>query len=263
MEREGSMWDQNKFNTKTGDIVMIHPGGYLLKKYFNESEQIEMYKKIVNKAKGTAEEEENRKSKYKKSAWPLLYWNHPFTKEQNMEKPDEELLWANQLFDYLHHFQLESNKNTLNTDFDIDYLPPTNPDIASYGAQLYPQEGELGLHVDRGLDWGISISLGCSIISTYDSNEFLLESGDVFVGRFGKILHSVKNTLVSTVPSWWSDSHPGIDTFGSKVRCNIQLRQNHHCGSVTTKEQFKLFLHDLAINIERGDEPFKDFYTDD
>lgn len=241
---------------KEEKIQRVGNGGFLLKQQLCEEDQIALYKRIVALARGSVEEKELRSIPYLKSAWPLAYWNHSFTKSHNCEKPCDILEWANKLFQKVVEYDHQHPSKTQN---DPQFRIPKETNIDSFGAQMYPSGGALGAHVDRGLLWGISVSLGASCLFFYGAENVVLDSGDVFIGCFGKVVHRVQKTLPETIPKWWKDDKElGIDTYG-KVRCNIQLRDRSvYTGEISTKAEFKMFLHELAKRIEADQTPFGD-----
>ena len=61
------------------------------------------------------------------------------------------------------------------------------------------------------------------------SQRFLIDTGDIIVGEFGKMPHAVQ-VPKSEPPAWWRSVH----TFG-KHRCNVLFRQ-----ALTEKKQLSL-----------------------
>ena len=109
------------------------------------------------------------------------------------------------------------------------------------------------MHVDYGLGWGASVSLGAGSEFVYcndgtsEAEEMIhvvLRSGDVLVANFGKLRHSLVNVLeVETAPTWWKT----VETFG-RARCNIQLRDTSmYKGPLMTKEQHRQFLYSTSV----------------
>lgn len=111
------------------------------------------------------------------------------------------------------------------------------------------------MHVDVGLAWGASVSLGAAAefvytdTSTVNPTEMIrvvLKSGDVLLANFGKLRHSLVDVFdVDTAPEWWRDEK--TVRFG-RARCNIQLRDTSmYRGPLLTKEQHRKFLYSTSV----------------
>ena len=102
--------------------------------------------------------------------------------------------------------------------------------------QLYAAGGSLLRHCDADLSWGIGVSLGGpAVFDCLPEGEppqrVTIRSGDLMVGEFGQMPHAVEVPSGEPVPDWWKR----IDSFGSKVRCNVLFRQ-----ALTERQQLAL-----------------------
>lgn len=159
---------------------------------------------------------------------PLCAWRHPYTRQTNtMHKPTLVFDFAQQLAQ-----RTAAALRMVNADPSIC----NGIDHAKYDsllAILYRSAGTLPPHVDRDLHgFGLALSLGASAMFDLGGTELLLESGDAVFADFGRIKHSVLETLPveSSAPAWWRalpTTSPrdgdGPCTFG-RVRCSLQLR---------------------------------------
>ena len=137
-----------------------------------------------------------------------MTWVHPYTWESNAwKRPTRLLEWAQEL---MHGLAPKSGMQKVDSMF----------------AQLYVHRGSLLHHWDEDLLWGIGMSLGCAAQFDYlpeggKSERVVIRSGDILVGKFGKMPHAViVPTKDNEPPDWWKR----VNYFGTKQRCTVLFR---------------------------------------
>lgn len=214
--------EENIFVEKNYTIQKIG-NGYLIRNYFNEEKQIEIYEHLVDISKNSQEHLDIIKEPTKR-AFPICMWNNVYTGTSNCTFPDKLIEYGNKII----------------SEFP-DKIGIKNIDSV-YG-QLFGADGYMAAHYDERIDWGISINLGASAVFTFGKdqnnniNYVVLNSGDVFLGDFATNLHSIEEVM-DNVPSWFTKTK----NYG-RTRCSIQLRNatNVKIEKITDNE-FKAYL---------------------
>lgn len=182
----------------------------LLRNYFSEKEQQEIYDKIFEVSAG-AKEHIDILSEPTSRAFPILMWNNAYTGESNCTEPTNLLGIGNKILKQVPLMNKHSPKIRIQN-------------VNSAYAQLFGADSHMSEHYDQYVDWGISLNLGASIVFTFgkdllgNKRHVVLNSGDVFVGNFARHLHGVLKILPNT-PEWFMNSK----NYG-RTRCSIQLR---------------------------------------
>lgn len=199
--------------------------GWLIKEYFGVPEQIAIYNYLVDLSKDTVEQSEMPKSNPNFS-YPLTYYNLVYTNTSNCVEPVKMFDTAKKIWSLL-----VDNKTEL--DFDGDDIFEPN----SVYAAMFANDTTMEKHTDKNCDWGISISLGATCKFTYDNQQILLESGDVLIGDFSVVEHSV-DCVTNDIPEWFGGDYDDINTFG-KTRCSVQIRRVAANKNAITIDAFK------------------------
>lgn len=203
------------------EIIEIPCEGVVIRGVLDESEQRSLYEYMWDLSAGTDAHSElqrvvgegDRCSPEEQEAarrvpMPIVYWTHPYSRSSSVPRPPEGLLkWAGEL---------------------LRLLAPGagRVQVDSMLAQVYFARGFLGPHLDRDLSWGLGLSLGASALlrcwhhGDPVPQDVVLHSGDVVVGEFGRMLHSVEVLGDDTLPAWWREAR----TLG-RARCNVLFRQ--------------------------------------
>ena len=217
--------------------------GWLIKNFLDESRQQQFYMASVEASEGSDEQKNLETSANTSSTThSLAYYNLVYTNKSNCGEDQVKPFFdfADKLWDTLH-------KNKRPLKFPIVPKPKFN----SFYSQLYPESSKMDLHKDEHVDWGISVSIGSSCVFNFDTHEITLNSGDVFVADFSKVIHGVESIDTETLPKWFSDGYQiendnekkYVKTFG-RVRCSIQIREvkPRHAGEYISTEAFNNML---------------------
>ena len=232
-------WDVDALLRRCAPPVPLPMGGMLLRQALSEKAQQWLYTCMHALADHESEEIASLRSTQTPADMaalnpdnrpqPFVTWTHPYTRLSNTrQRPGKLLEWAERL---MHALVPDSH------DHSVD----------SMLAQLYSHGGSLLPHRDEDLSWGIGVSLGSTAVfeclpaegSDERAQRVLIHSGDVLVGEFGQMPHAVSVPSDERPPSWWSE----VDTFGTKVRCNVLFRQ-----ALTEKQQLAL-AHERAQKV--------------
>ena len=206
--------------------IVEYPNGWLIKGYLSNSEQLDYYVNISNMV------ECNEKVKQDK-VMPVVQYNMVYTQSSNCARPDQFINLGKDIVDYLNKksqtFPKHLNKNY---NFDSVYM------------QVYGQDASMKTHYDEYVTWGISLSIGKSCEMIFGNETIYLESGDVLVADFSKVLHGIKKVHTDG-PQWFEneyeyDNNKFINTFGG-ARASIQIRNVSDCKieKVMTNTEFR------------------------
>ena len=203
---------------RCGQPEQLPMGGAVLRGALTESEQRWLYELLYGAVDRRSPEFESLRRTATTASMaelnpdnrpqPFVTWVHPYTRQSNAtQRPTRLLDWAERL---MHMLAPESQSHV----------------VDSMLAQVYAPDGSLLEHRDEDLSWGLGVSLGCTAEFNClpDNGEaaqrVLIRSGDILVGEFGIMPHSVCVPR-SKPPAWWAT----VDTFGVQVRCNVLFRQ--------------------------------------
>lgn len=221
---------QIQFRGKTYGVHYLEPGGWLIRDVLSREEQIDFYNYTVGLSEGSVEQKELNETQ--KTSQPLTYYQLVYTGGSNCSEPIRWFEWANNFWDTLKN-EHEKIGFPIN-DKTINYS------ANSFYAQLFDANATMKDHTDEHVSWGISISLGSSCDFNFGNKKIILNSGDVLVADFSKVLHGVP-TIHDNVPGWFTEE-AGTKTFG-KNRCSIQIRDISHCNNQKIgTEEFKEFI---------------------
>eukprot|EP00747_Dinoflagellata_sp_TGD_P169639 gnl/TRDRNA2_/TRDRNA2_199120_c0_seq1.p1 gnl/TRDRNA2_/TRDRNA2_199120_c0~~gnl/TRDRNA2_/TRDRNA2_199120_c0_seq1.p1 ORF type:complete len:302 (-),score=49.54 gnl/TRDRNA2_/TRDRNA2_199120_c0_seq1:78-938(-) len=195
--------------------IELPMGGIVLRDVLDECEQRWLYEQLLNMADKTEVFDKLVHSDADDAVVraipaPLAYWNHPYSNANSFagDEPTQQLLrWAQEL---LCALAPEASGVT----------------VDSMLAQVYFQGGRLQPHVDQDLSWGLGLSLGAPSLFNISATppasvgqSVPLNSGDIVVGEFGQMKHSVKVLANSMAPAWWRQ----VPNLG-RARCNVLFR---------------------------------------
>jgi cytochrome P450/alkylated DNA repair dioxygenase AlkB len=188
--------------------------GILFTSYFDHDEQKQMFEMLTTNA--TLCENDDK-------PYPISYHNNVYTGESNCVEPTVLYESAKKIWNIVHE-----NKEKIKMNVFDNFCPN------SMYAQMYGFNTIMKSHVDEHVDYGISISLGNSCSFTFGDHEIMLNSGDVFIADFSKVMHGVTNIIPDTAPGWFTE----VKTF-DKARCSIQIRDISNCNNQKiTNEEF-------------------------
>ena len=145
----------------------------------------------------------------KDKAFEYLYYNLVYTGESNCECPNEWINVASEAWE-----KLRKEEQSL----------PEAPKFNSVYGQLFSENSWMAAHKDEYVDWGVSVSLGASCEFRFGNNYLTLNSGDVFIADFSKVVHSVEKI--------WPNSE-------TSTRMSVQIRQVSKCPRPITMAQFE------------------------
>lgn len=190
--------------------------GWILREYLTKEEQIQIYSDMITRSEKSGSHENINKVS-PNTMFPITYWNLAYVNEpNNCEYPKE-------LIDMAQNIWNNVNGKLNNLPF-ID-LPHFNSAVA----QLYGVDSVLQDHYDKGVTYGLSISLGSSCKFNFDKQTIILNSGDILITDFSKVYHGIP-LIIDNPPGWFTDGiytlddkQVPINTFG-RTRMSIQIK---------------------------------------
>jgi len=240
------------FPEKESSVELLPYGCFILRKLLNDDQQMAFYRRLLELSNGTVEKEEMQNIDYP-GPWPLCFWEHPYTKASNIsEKPTDILDWGDAVYRFIVAYSQAHKEDLLKVGTSLEKIQLLGTQkMDTIYAQLYRKNGFIQEHEDVGLNWGMSVSFGCSCLFYVGSkdNVFTINSGDVVIANFGEITHCMPKIL-DEKPNWWvEDPTTNLKLF-NKARCNIQLRDKSAWDKppAFNLEQYKQYLHHLNQN---------------
>ena len=208
-------------------VIIEYDGGWLIKDYLSNSEQIECYTHIVDSINPKLPIDDVAESKI----MSVARYNMVYTQSSNCAKPLKLINIASEVFLYLHQ---NSKTFPMATDYNFD----------SVHMQVFGSKSSMRDHYDEHVTWGVSLSIGASCDMKFGGQTIRLDSGDIFVADFSKVLHSIQK-IYDNRPTWYQngyeyDNDKYINTFGS-ARASIQIRNFSECkiDKILTETEFK------------------------
>ena len=210
--------------TKSQHIADDNISGWLIRDYFTNDEQEDIYNYLIMLSENSVEHE-NILTADSTKPYPFAYYNLVYTNTSNCDIPIKLFEICDTIWDLL--------RTTKNIYFNKDKI-----EFNSMYAQLFGSKSILHMHKDEYVDWGISINLGASCEFMFNNEKIILNSGDVFIADFSKYEHGVLKILDNTIPTWFdSEINNNIKTFG-RIRCSIQIRNVPSNSNVISFDNF-------------------------
>lgn len=206
--------------------------GWLVREYLTAEEQIDLYRYTTDQIVGTKECTEIL-SVPPTMLYPIAYNNLVYTGTSNCVP----LIRWHELADNVIKL-LKSRKDVNFHGFPDNYI------FNSTYMHLFGSESKLAVHKDEHVTWGVSVSMGATVEFTFGDFTLLLNSADIIVADYSKILHGITK-VHNNVPQWYNDKN--IKTFG-RVRSSMQIRNVVPLAEnkLMSTEEFKHLLKEYA-----------------
>ena len=195
------------------------PDSWLIKNFLTKDEQMDLFAYTYYISTGSEEHKSMNKSN---RAQPFAYYNLVYTDSSNCN--ELPIKWI----------------DVSRRAWEITAPDIPMPAFDSVYAQLYDLESVMPVHKDSFVNWGVSISIGCSCEFQFGEERIILNTGDAFIADFSKTDHGV-NQIINNAPGWFSDVDSPLHefTFG-KARMSVQIRENppHKPKKLMTIDEF-------------------------
>lgn len=182
--------------------------GWLVREYLSTKDQIDLYKYTIDNVVDTKEFTEILYAP-PTIGYPIAYNNLVYTGSSNCGP----LVRWHELADDV----IKLLKSRTDAKF---YGFPDNYAFNSTYMHLFGNESKLAAHRDSYITWGASVSIGATAEFTFGNFTIYINSGDIFVTDFSKVMHSIVK-IHNNAPEWYNDDN--IRTFG-RIRAGVQIK---------------------------------------
>uniref|UniRef100_A0A6C0C9Q3 Cytochrome P450 n=1 Tax=viral metagenome TaxID=1070528 RepID=A0A6C0C9Q3_9ZZZZ len=202
---------QVRIGDKMCVVEKILDNGWILRNYLSREEQIKMYSGVTMASKNSASYEKVIQN----VLYPITYYNS-VDHTSNCECPTELLAWGQNIWNNIN--------GTLMEKIDL-------PQFNSVTAELYNIDTVDENHHNEILTYGMMTTLGSSHKFSFDSQDIELNSGDILITDFRKVLHGIKCVL-NNPPGWLNDGVCVIDDIEYPIKTFDRSGLIMHIGCV-------------------------------